>query len=134
MGELWEIILRRRQARRYEGENGETVLSPLVFFRQKGRGVPKAGVPVTEFRKPASRLKNQTLFSMTFAGRRSEHGASRRRPEGRDADLRPKTESIFERYNITDDRDLEVAVRKTHEYVSQLPKDRGNSFDDKIEN
>jgi len=51
MGELWEIILRRRQARRYEGENGETVVSPLVFFRQKGRGVPKAGVPVNEFRK-----------------------------------------------------------------------------------
>ena len=45
-----------------------------------------------------------------------------------------KTESIFERYNITDGRDLEVAVRKTQEYVSQLPKDRGNSFDDKIEN
>ena len=44
-----------------------------------------------------------------------------------------KTESIFERYNITDDRDLEIAVRKTQEYVSQLPKDRGNSFDGKIE-
>ena len=40
-----------RKARRYEGENGETNLSPLVFFRQKGRGVPHAGAPVIEFRK-----------------------------------------------------------------------------------
>ena len=38
-----------------------------------------------------------------------------------------KTESIFERYNITDERDLEDAVRKTQEYISQLPKKRSES-------
>jgi integrase len=35
-----------------------------------------------------------------------------------------KTESVFERYNITDDQDLEDAVRKTQSYVEQLPKKR----------
>ncbi len=35
-----------------------------------------------------------------------------------------KTDSIFERYNITDEHDLEDAVRKTQEYVDQLPKER----------
>ena len=35
-----------------------------------------------------------------------------------------KTESVFERYNITDDRDLEDAVRKTDAYVARLPRER----------
>ncbi len=35
-----------------------------------------------------------------------------------------KTESVFNRYNITDDRDLEEAIRKTDAYVAQLPKKR----------
>lgn len=39
-----------------------------------------------------------------------------------------KTESVFNRYNITDDRDLEEAIRKTDAYVSQLPKERQNPF------
>jgi integrase len=37
-----------------------------------------------------------------------------------------KTESVFERYNITDDRDLEEAMRKTQAYIEQLPKEREN--------
>jgi hypothetical protein len=35
-----------------------------------------------------------------------------------------KTESVFNRYNITDDLDLEDAIRKTDAYVAQLPKKR----------
>ena len=35
-----------------------------------------------------------------------------------------KTESVFERYNITDDRDLEDAMRKTQAYIAQLPTER----------
>jgi hypothetical protein len=46
VGQLWEVIARRWKARRYKGENGETVLSPLVFFRQRGRGVLKTGTAV----------------------------------------------------------------------------------------
>jgi integrase len=50
-GELWEIIQRRWQARMFKDEDGNWHISPLVFFRLKGRGVPKAGAPVKEFRK-----------------------------------------------------------------------------------
>ncbi len=44
-----------------------------------------------------------------------------------------KTESILERYNISDDCDLEDAVTKTLEYVSKLPKERGDSLNDKTQ-
>jgi integrase len=139
MGELWEIVLRRRQARRYEGENGETVLSPLVFFRQKGRGVPKAGIAVTEFRKSwkAACIAAEKPEALFHDFRRTAVRNMVRAGVDRKVAMLisgHKTESIFERYNITDDRDLEVAVRKTQEYVSQLPKERGDSLDDKIEN
>jgi integrase len=135
MGELWEIIQRRWKARRYEGENGEMILSPLVFFRLKGRGVPVAGAPVTEFRKAWKAAceaagKPEALFHdfrRTAVRNMMRAGVDRRVAmliSGH------KTESIFERYNITDERDLEDAVRKTQEYVSQLPKEWPESEDE----
>jgi hypothetical protein len=36
MGELWEIIERRWKARRYEGENGETILVPAGILSAEG--------------------------------------------------------------------------------------------------
>ena len=132
MGELWEIIERRWKARRHEGENGETILSPLVFFRQKGRGVLNEGAPVTEFRKTWKAAcdaagKPEALFHdfrRTAVRNMMRAGVDRRVAmliSGH------KTESIFERYNITDERDLEDAVRKTQEYISQLPKKHSES-------
>jgi integrase len=129
MGELWEIIQRRRRARRYEGENGETVLSPLVFFRQKGRGVPNEGAPIMEFRKAwkiacEAAKKPDALFHdfrRTAVRNMIRAGVDRKVAmliSGH------KTESIFERYNITDERDIEDAVRKTQEYIARLPKER----------
>ncbi|HYK91158.1 MAG TPA: site-specific integrase [Acidobacteriota bacterium] len=137
--ELWEIIARRWQARRYEGENGETVLSQLVFFRQKGRGVPKAGVPVTEFRKSwkAACIAAEKPEALFHDFRRTAVRNMLRGGVGRKQAMEisgHKTESIFERYNISDDRDLEDAVTKTLEYVSKLPKERGNSLNDKTRN
>ena len=41
-----------------------------------------------------------------------------------------KTESVLERHNITNDRDLEDAVWKTQEYVAQLPRKRETPEDD----
>jgi integrase len=129
MGELWEIIKRRWKARRYKGENGETIISPFVFFRKKGRGIPTPGVQVTEFRKTwrAARDlagKPDALFHdfrRTAVRNMVRAGVSRKVAmliSGH------KTESVFERYNITDDQDLEDAVRKTQSYVEQLPKKR----------
>ena len=135
MGELWEIIQRRRKARRYEGENGETVPSPLVFFRQRGRGVPKAGASVIAFRKAwraACEAAGQPDalfhdFRRTAVRNMVRAGVDRKvamQISGH------KTESVFERYNITNDRDLEDAVRKTQEYVARLPRKRETSEDD----
>jgi integrase len=135
MGELWEIIQRRRKARRYEGGNGETVLSPLVFFRQKGRGVPNEGAPVIEFRKAwkvacEAAKKPDALFHdfrRTAVRNMIRAGVDRKVAmliSGH------KTESIFERYNITDERDIEDAVRKTQEYVARLPKKRQETADE----
>jgi integrase len=129
MGELWEIIKRRWKARRYQGEAGETILSQLVFFRQKGRGVPKAGAPVSQFRKSwkvacESADKPDALFHdfrRTAVRNMIRAGVPRRIAMMLSGH---KTESVFERYNITDDQDLEDAVRKTQTYVAQLPKER----------
>src|SRR5213592_12004 len=129
MGELWDIIQRRWKARRYRGENGETVISQLVFFRQKGPGIPKTGAPVKEFRKawkPAceAAAKPEALFHdfrRTAVRNMTRAGVPRKVAMMLSGH---KTESVFERYNITDDHDLEDAVRKTQAYVAQLPKER----------
>jgi integrase len=129
MGELWEIIQRRWKARRYRGLNGETVISQLVFFRQKGRGVPKTGAPVAEFRKTwkaACELANKPDalfhdFRRTAVRNMIRAGVPRKIAMMLSGH---KTESVFERYNITDDHDLEDAIRKTQAYVTQLPKKR----------
>jgi len=115
--------------RRYRGKNGEMVLSQLVFFRKKGRGVPKRGVVVTQFRKTwkaacDSAGKPDALFHdfrRTAVRNMIRTGVSRKIAMLLSGH---KTESVFERYNITDDHDLEDAVRKTQEYVAQLPKER----------
>ena len=129
MGELWELVQRRWKARPYEGESGETILSPLVFFRLKGRGVPKSGVPVSQFDKAWKTAceaagKPDALFHdfrRTAVRNMIRAGVDRKVAMMISGH---KTESVFNRYNITDDRDLEEAVRKTDAYVAQLPKER----------
>ena len=129
MGDLWEIIRRRWKERRYRGKNREMVISPLVFFRKKGRGVPNCGAPVTEFRKTWKTAcdaagKPDALFHdfrRTAVRNMVRAGVPRKVAmliSGH------KTESVFERYNITDEHDLEDAVRKTQAYVDQLPQKR----------
>jgi integrase len=129
MGDLWEIIQRRWKARRYRGTNGEMMLSPLVFFRKKGRGVPKCGVPVTEFRKTWKAASDEAGkpdalfhdFRRTAVRNMIRAGVPRKIAMLLSGH---KTESVFERYNISDDHDLEDAVRKTQAYVDRLAKER----------
>jgi integrase len=131
VGRLWEVIARRWKARRFTGENGETVLSSLVFFRQRGRGVLKTGTAVSEFRKAwkaacEAAEKSDALFHdfrRTAVRNMIRAGVDRKVAMMISGH---KTESVFERYNITDDRDLEEAMRKTQAYIEQLPKEREN--------
>ncbi len=131
MGELWEIIQRRWEARCFKGESGEIIMSPLVFFRLKGRGVPESGAAVKEFRKTwkvacDAAEKPDALFHdfrRTAVRNMIRAGVDRKVAMMISGH---KTESVFNRYNITDERDLEEAIRKTDAYVSQLPKEREN--------
>lgn len=128
-GELWEIIQRRWKARRFRGENGEWVLSSLVFFRTRGRGVPEAGAPVKEFRKSwkaaceAAGLQGRLFYDF----RRTAARNMRRVGVPEEIAMKitgHKTTSMFRRYNITDDRDITEALAKTQLYVRSLPKKR----------
>ena len=129
MGELWEIIQRRWKARRYKDKDGVTAISPLVFFRERGRGVPKAGVAVVQFRKTwkeACEAADQPEALFHDFRRTAVRNMIRAGVPRRVAMLVSghKTESVFERYNITDEHDLEDAIRKTQEFVASLPKKR----------
>jgi hypothetical protein len=68
VGELAEVISRRREAREYQTPTGETVLSVYVFHRD--------GQQVGDFRKSwkaaAGRLALRPCCSITFAARRCE--------------------------------------------------------------
>jgi integrase len=128
-GELWEIIQRRWKARRFHGENGEWILSSLVFFRTRGRGVPEAGAPVREFRKSwkaaceAAGLQGRLFHDFRRTAARNMRRAGV--PEEIAMKITGhKTTSMFRRYNITDDRDITEALAKTQLYVRSLPKKR----------
>jgi integrase len=121
-GELWEIIERRWKARKIEMPSGETVIAPLVFFRQHGRGVPGAWGPIKEFRKTwksackAAGLPNKLFhdFRRTAARNLRRAGVSE---EVAMLITGHKSTSMFRRYNITDENDLRAAMRKTQVYL-----------------
>ena len=128
-GELWEIIQRRWQARNFKDEDGTSRISPLVFFRLKGRGVPKAGVPVKEFRKAwAAACEAAGLPGRYFHDfRRTAARNMRRAGVSEEVAMRitgHKTSSMFKRYNITDDRDVTEALDRTQRYVQSLPREK----------
>jgi integrase len=127
--ELWEIVERRWKARAYEGDNGETVLSPLVFYRVRGKGVKQTGEPVQDFRKAwKAACESPGVAGRLFHDLRRTAARNLRRA-GVSEEVAMlitghKTTSVFKRYNITDDRDLEDALRRAQAYVRQLPKER----------
>jgi integrase len=113
----------------YKGQNGETVLSPLVFYRVRGKGVKQTGEPVQDFRKAwKAACESAGVDGRLFHDLRRTAARNLRRA-GVSEEVAMlitghKTTSVFKRYNITDDRDLEAALRTAQAYVRQLPKER----------
>jgi integrase len=112
-GELWNIIERRWNERVIR--DGRTSRIATLVFHHDGRAIvdikkawasacTKAGVGKKlfhDFRRTAIRNMVRAGVPETVAMKISGH----------------KTRSVFDRYNITDERDLREAMRKTQEYL-----------------
>lgn len=117
-GALWEIIERRWAAREYETRDGQVTLSPYVFHQ--------AGAPVGDFRKAwASACKAAGLTGRLFHDLRRSAIRNMVRagvPERVAMDLSGhKTRSVFDRYNITSEKDLREALQRTDAHVKGSP-------------
>jgi integrase len=130
-GELADIIERRKGARQYKRADETVALSPYVFHRN--------GEPVGDFRKAwATARKEAGLSGRVFHDFRRTAVRNMVRagvPETVAMAISGhKTRSVFDRYNITSERDIREALKRTEAYVSQersnvvaLPPAQGNA-------
>jgi integrase len=114
-GALAEIIDRRWATRTYKRKDGTTAISNLVFYRERG-------LPVADFDKAWKKATEAAgLGKILFHDLRRSAVRNLRR-EGIDETVAMKwtghrTQSIFKRYNIVDERDLENAVDRLNAYL-----------------
>jgi integrase len=78
--ELWEIIQRRWNARKYQDENGEWHISPLVFYRVRGKGVRKTGASIKDFRKIWKKACEDAEIPPKYFHDFRRHGGSKHAP------------------------------------------------------
>ncbi|MGH7821230.1 MAG: tyrosine-type recombinase/integrase [Candidatus Binatia bacterium] len=116
-GHLWELVERRWQRREVRRKNRPVYLSPLVFHRGDGkalgdirktwaRACAAAGVPGLLFHD----LRRSGVRNMIRAGVDRDVAKS---ISGH------KTDAMFARYNVTDERDQREAFARRDEYVSE---------------
>jgi integrase len=135
-GELWEIIHRRWNERITTRKNGTTTMPRYVFHRD--------GHPIGEFKKSWT-----TAGTKAGVGHKLFHDSRRTAvrnmvragvPESVAMKISGhRTRAVFDRYNITDERDLRDAMRKTQRtyrtqhdesadpepgHADRLPRDR----------
>jgi integrase len=113
-GELWEIIQRRWNDRTTTRKNGATTMPRYVFHRD--------GHPIGEFKKSWS-----TACTAAGLGHKLFHDLRRTAirnmvragvPENVAMKISGhRTRAVFDRYNITDERDLRDAMKKTQAYL-----------------
>jgi integrase len=118
VGDLAELMERRWNARLFTRITGSPFVSEYVFHRK--------GQPIEDFRGPWERaceaagvpgllfhdLRRSAVHNMDRAGV-SRHVAM--------AISGPKTESMYQRYNIVSEADLRAAAEKTQLYLDTLP-------------
>ena len=126
-GKLWEIIQKRQKLKGVKMPSGEICLVPLVFFRTHGRGVTGPWAPIKEFRKSwKSACDKAGVHGKLFHDlrRTAVRNLVRAGVDTKVAMLITghKSESVFQRYNITSEDDLRDAIEKVNDYLGRLEK------------
>ena len=122
-GPRGDIIRRRLAARPYKRRDGTMVISSLVFYRDRGKGV-ETGEPVQGFDKIwIKACETAGLGKILFHDlRRSAARNLRRAGNDENASMKitgHRTNSMFQRYNIIDDYDIEVAMTRLDAYLEK---------------
>jgi integrase len=120
-GELAAIIERRKVARQYTRADGTVALSAYVFHRN--------GEPVGDFRKAwGTARKLASISGRVFHDFRRTAVRNMVRagvPETVAMAISGhKTRSVFDRYNITSERDIREALKRTQAHLEATPTER----------
>lgn len=122
-GPYGEIIRRRLALRSYRRADGTSSISNLVFYREGSRGIAP-GTPVKRFDKAWEEACEKAGVGKILFHDLRRSAARNLRRAGVDQAVSMtitghRTDSMFRRYNITDERDLEAAVDQISAYLEK---------------